>query len=160
MVESSRSITAAVITAPNANQRHLPLLVPAPPAGPVSLAPAAGFVLSRFGVMVSDADDIGSSVVSPVSHHSLYRNEIFCSKTIRTEWFVPVLCYDNFHDRDERTAGRPQPAGQHRQAGAARPDERPPGRSSPQRPAHPRIGPGGVRRRSRRADHRGGPARR
>ena len=31
--------------------------------------------------------------------------------------------------------------------------------AGPQRPADPRLGPGGVRRRSRRADHRGGQAR-
>ena len=69
MVESSRSITAAVITAPNATQRHLPLVTPA--ATPV--------------LLVTTADDIRSSVVSPVPSEARYRNEIFCSKTIRTE---------------------------------------------------------------------------
>ena len=63
MVESSRSITAAVITAPNATQRSF--------FPPVAAAPAAAVLTaSRSGVMVSGADDISSSVVSPVSRIS------------------------------------------------------------------------------------------
>ena len=57
------------------------------------------------------------------------------------------LCYTHFHDRDDLRSPAP------------RPDERPPGRGGPQRPADPGFGPGGVRRRPRRADHRGGQAR-
>jgi hypothetical protein len=75
------------------------------------------------------------------------------------------LCYTLFHDRDERAAGRQAGAARSEPArsgpergGPERADERPPGRSGPQRPAHPRISPGGVRRRPRRADHRGSQA--
>jgi AcrR family transcriptional regulator len=58
-----------------------------------------------------------------------YRNEIFCSKIIRTECFVPVLCYT--FSMTETRPGRPHRDGQHRdgplsgrQAEAARNDQR------------------------------------
>ena len=51
MVESSRSITAAVITAPNATQRNLPLLRPAVPASAawVVAVPAPSALLVSAG---------------------------------------------------------------------------------------------------------------
>src|SRR5690242_18246863 len=125
MVESSRSITAAVITAPNATQRNLLLLVPALPV--VVATPA----ISWLAFLVSAAEDIRSSVVSPVPHLPRYRNEIFCSKIIRTEWFVPVPATLNFMTETNAQPGRP---GRHgagrsgpmsgRQAEAARNDQR------------------------------------
>jgi len=58
-----------------------------------------------------------------------YRNEIFCSKTIRTECFVPVFCYT--FPMTETKPGRPRRDGPHRdgplsgrQAEAARNDQR------------------------------------
>jgi hypothetical protein len=46
----------------------------------------AGLVLSRFAFLVSGADDIRSSrSLAGPAPLSLYRNEIFCSKIIRTE---------------------------------------------------------------------------
>jgi hypothetical protein len=51
MVESSRSITAAVITAPNATQRSF--------FDRLVVAPAVAVLTASWsGVMVSDADDI------------------------------------------------------------------------------------------------------
>src|SRR6266851_391765 len=128
---SSRSITAAVMTAAKASQRHRR---PATPAEPVS-APARCSIVPADrgpGPRAGPGPDAGpgpgwvlmtSDPPLQCRHQDEYRNEIFCSNYIRTERFVPTPCYTQFHDPDDLRAPAP------------RPDEWPPGRGGPQRSA-------------------------
>src|SRR5215470_16177046 len=125
MVESSRSITAAVITAPNATHRHFAR--PDPPAPAAVSRSRAEVVLSRTWVAVSAADDIGSSrgLAGPLTYQTGTKSSV-PTLTERNGLFQSLLHSFFMTETNARPGSRP---GRHgpmsgRQAEAARNDQR------------------------------------